>query len=420
MKRIRCFAFSFAFVVAVSGMSLTIIGSITGNVTGNGTARASVDLHTHAFMDRGAPILFDGHFFGPIRATKWSDALKFQTNPETVLQSGIQILVVALYAHPLARWDMRESVREQIRDAERFVRENPEFVIAKTPADARRALSDDKRLIVFSLEGASGILENDRDIEEFVDRLGIRIVTPVHFSDDFIGGPALLRGILKLLNPLAAVKSFFHPRDHESHVLCNPRGATPMGRAFIEKLIVHGVWIDLSHASDALVEDLAPILERKNLPWLVTHSVLRRHQGSERGVTDRIVRKIGSSGGMIGLMPSDVMLGGTTSLPEHCPKGCSREACAQGVHLLARQWVETLHMTPDAAITTGTDYNGTIDRLAPSCGVEKDMDREGLVHIGQHERIWQGLRTLGVPIREKHDERIERFVSAWEKVSKTR
>ena len=51
--------------------------------------------------------------------------------------------------------------------------------------------------MILALEGASGIIETDEDLAEFVDRDGIRIVTLIHLTDDEFGGAAFLKGYRK-------------------------------------------------------------------------------------------------------------------------------------------------------------------------------------------------------------------------------
>src|SRR5688572_4329306 len=81
----------------------------------------TVDLHQHPFMKTGLNWWFTGDFDGPLRARDWRSRFSSQINPEALARSGIGVVVVSLYAHPILAPNKRESIREQIRQAERFV-----------------------------------------------------------------------------------------------------------------------------------------------------------------------------------------------------------------------------------------------------------------------------------------------------------
>jgi len=78
-------------------------------------------------MEQTLNWLFFGDFFDPLSADSWKDRLSSKANPDTLDESGIGIVVVALMAHPLGAIDMRQSLREQIAAAERLVSERPNW-----------------------------------------------------------------------------------------------------------------------------------------------------------------------------------------------------------------------------------------------------------------------------------------------------
>src|SRR5207244_2903484 len=119
-------------------------------------------------------------------------------------------------ANPILTFSLRDSVRRQVRLAERFVREHPSWIIARSAAQAREALLSGKRVMILSLEGASGILESENDLREFVDQDGIRIVNLLHLTDDAFGGVAFLPGLHALMSPWAWLKGVFSPHHDES------------------------------------------------------------------------------------------------------------------------------------------------------------------------------------------------------------
>ncbi|MGE4105975.1 MAG: membrane dipeptidase [Bacteriovoracia bacterium] len=368
----------------------------------------SVDLHSHTFMDRAmASWAFHGEFNGPIEATSWKHRYRSQINPETIGQSGLAVSVVALYGHRLFHWDLREAVRRQIADAEAFVKTNPEWVIAKTPMDAETALATGKRMLVFSLEGADGILENEADLVEFVDQKGLRIVTPLHLTDDQYGGVAFLRGILVLASPWAFIKSLFSP-IYADGVRVNPNGLSERGQWLINALLKHQVWVDLSHASDAAQREIVPMLKAAKQPILYTHTMLRAYHGAERGITTAQLQDVAYSGGIVGIMPSHMMMEGTP-----LPEGRAPE-CDGHIPALAKQYNEMIDIVGPASVMFGTDFNGGVTRFSKDCPTHSRLDETGYVHAAHLPFVWEALAKNGGRTPPDLQVTARRFVDAWQ------
>jgi hypothetical protein len=211
----------------------------------------SIDLHSHLFMKRGLGWIFRGGAECPADSRafskSWRTRFRAKTNPELLDASGIGIVVAALYAHPLFIGNLRNSIRRQIDDAEAFVARHPRWVIARSPADARGALSDGKKVMILAIEGAQGILESERDLDEFVTERGVRIVTLMHFIDDRFGGAAFLKGIGAWLTPTGMFRSLigqiFGRARFEAGVRLNARGLQPGGLWLVGELARRGVWM---------------------------------------------------------------------------------------------------------------------------------------------------------------------------------
>ena len=255
---------------------------------------AEVDLHSHLFMNEGLTWIFRGDFFDEhLSATNWKNLLSSQANPRTLNNSDVKIMVASLYAaHPiLTPWGLREAVRRQIAQAERFVRENPEWILAKSPEETERALKEGKRALILSLEGASGILETDQDLEEFFN-LGIRIVTLLHLTDDQFGGCALVGGFTGALinfGPWFMGKKLW---SDGKLIRTNPQGLTQEGISFARKLIQKKIWVDLSHASDESLKALTPLLKEAGQPFLYTHNALRKYPNESGWIWELIYKDI--------------------------------------------------------------------------------------------------------------------------------
>jgi microsomal dipeptidase-like Zn-dependent dipeptidase len=358
--------------------------------------------------------LFHGSIDEPLTANSWDDRLSSKINAEALDASGLSVLVVALFAHPVLGGDMRAQVREQIDEVEAFTRTHPRWVIARDAAEARAALEAGRRVLVLSLEGASGVLESEEDFIEFVDRRGVRIVTPLHLVDDRYGGVATLAGTSYLANPLGVAERLL---DAQGKIEVSARGLTPLGRRLIAKLAARGVWIDLTHASDAALAHIVPMARAAGQPLLVTHAMLRRHRAIERATSDELLSEIAASGGIVGLLPSEDAFEAPKG--RICPSGCAAEACEHGVNAFAAVWADAARSLGADAVMLGSDHNGGMRHLRPSCGTGTSLDQpEGLWNVGQSAALFEALEALLVsrapraPLRAS----LERFLMAWGRV----
>jgi microsomal dipeptidase-like Zn-dependent dipeptidase len=368
---------------------------------------AGIELHAHLFMKEGMTWFFRGSFDGPLRATTWQDGLSSQANPATMDQSGLDVVVVSLYANPFFTLSLRDSVRKQIAVAHRFVTEHPNWIIAKHPDQAKAALAAGKKVLILSLEGTSGILENEEDYQEFIDRDGVRIVTLLHLTDDHLGGVAFLLSFRAWASPLAALNSLIHPhRDTDGNKL-NPQGLTEEGRKVARELIKRKVWIDLAHSSDASQKDLVPLLLEGHQPHLFTHTALRKYHHAERGINAEQLALVRETGGFVGIMPSEMMLKSTP------PTG----PCSGSVHALATQFREFSSVLGQKSISMGSDFNGGISHLKSSCNTGTDLDRNGFWNIGQTPALWQALKSLKVwEPQPAGQDSTARFLETWAKL----
>jgi microsomal dipeptidase-like Zn-dependent dipeptidase len=379
-------------------------------------AHGAVELHAHLFMKEGLSWFFSGDFNGPLQATSWKDRFSSQANPETLEKSGLKIVVASLYAHPLLTLSLRDSIRRQLDQAEAFVAAHPNWIIARSGIDAEVALAQGKRVIVLALEGAAGVIEDEADMAEFIDRRGIRIVTFLHLTDDFLGGVAFLRGAGSLASPVAWARNLFSGHRGEGDVKANDRGLSESGRKLLDAFVARGVWIDLAHSSDLSQKDLVPVLEKAGQPLLYTHTVLRSQHPAERAISDQQLADIKRLGGIVGLMPSEDMLKGTSVPADLCPAMQCPSGCEGGAHALAAQYRELAGKIGGAeGIALGTDYNGGIPHLRPSCGTGTVLDQEGMWNISQAGDVWKSLAKLGAPVPSE-EARVRKFLSAWKAV----
>ena len=382
--------------------------------------RSLVDLHAHYFFHDGMGLALLGSFHDPLKALTegltWRSRLTNKVNAETLEKSGVGLALVALYAHPLFLLSERNSIRKQIEEAQGFVREHPDWIIARDPQSARQARAAGKRILILSLEGMAGVLENEDDFREFIDQDGIRVVTPIHFIDDEIGGANLMPAPWLMLasNPAAALRAYASPHFDAIGVRTNPRGLTPFGRTQIEALIKRGVWIDFAHASDASQEQMLSLTDVAQQPLLYTHTVLRSAYRSERAISATQLTQIARRHGVIGLLPSDDMLKGTEVDPAYCDDPCraAGEKCQGGLPAFLTQYAQAQRAVAPAQVMIGSDIDAPLTFLGPACPAEKLQDPRGLADYGQLSVIGQALKNHS---RETGDP-VDWFLTAWERV----
>ncbi|MEZ4443084.1 MAG: membrane dipeptidase [Polyangiaceae bacterium] len=379
-----------------------------------------LDLHAHLFMKEGLGWLFRGSFDEPLKAHAWGDRLSSKANADSLDASDLGLVVVALFAHPLYVSDLRLAIRAQIEAAKAFVASHPRWAIARSPAEARALLEGGRRVLVLSLEGAAGVLDSQEDLRAFVEEEGVRIVTELHLVDDRYGGVAMLDGFQYVANPMGVVDQLLGGHHDADGTTVSRHGLSPLGRRLARELIARGMWLDLTHASDASFDELATLSESAGHPLLVTHAQLRRYRATERATSDRALRRIARSGGVIGLLPSEDALVDLEGEAPPCPAGCSAEACAGGAHAFALAFRHAARLLPAEAISLGTDFNGGMRHLRPSCGTRTSLDdAAGLYAMGQTAPLWAALRALGVEVPTRR-QRLEAFLAAWERVTAQR
>lgn len=366
----------------------------------------TVDTHSHIFMEEGLTFIFHGSFFEKLQATNWKSRFSSHTNVETLEQSDIGLLVIALYAHPWLT-NQREAIRKQIKLAEKFVNEYPNWVIAKNPHEAWNAYKKGKRIIILSLEAAAGVLETEEDIKEFVDKLGVSIVTLIHMKDDHLGGAAFMGSYKYIFNPIAWFKSFFNP-EFDRDIRLNPIGLSQKGEKLVKLLLKHKVWLDLTHASEKSYNQLLSILKKAKQPLLFTHLTPREFRRAESGISEEQLEDVRKSGGIVGINPSQELLRGDKKIREKYTDSFKR--------FIAAYKLISGKVGANATVF-GTDFNAPITHLSPpKKSTKTEIDKNGFWHIGQTKELWDALAKSGAETSQPRSKSIEYFLDTWSKV----
>jgi membrane dipeptidase len=158
----------------------------------------------------------------------------------------------------------------QIRE---MVARNPaSFELAKTAADAGRIAAAGRRVVYLSIEN-SYPLGTDLSLLDTFYRMGVRLVGPVHYSNNQFADSAT------------------DPRRRW-------QGLSPRGRQLVERANHLGMILDASHASD---DTLDQMMELSKTPIVLSHSGLKATLDHPRNIDDTRLRRLAASGGVIQL-----------------------------------------------------------------------------------------------------------------------
>ncbi len=218
---------------------------------------------------------------------------------------------------PLRTWTSRlERALYQARKLHRAVDRDDALTLVRTQADLaalseRRAQNADAMGTLLAVEGLHALEGDPAHVDTLVDA-GYRMMSLTHMHDNALGGSST--GLEK-------------------------GGLTAMGERALERMQAHDVTIDLAHASPALMDD---VLARVDEPVVVSHTGVRATCDSPRNLSDRHIRTVAETGGVIG-----VGLWGTAVC------GSTPAAAAR-----AMRHVATLVGVEHVAL--GTDFDGTV------------------------------------------------------------
>jgi acyl-homoserine-lactone acylase len=196
----------------------------------------------------------DGHLDIPRMRQGGLDAVFF-----SIWTTGTRPGAEAL-EHAIVQIDaVREAVRSRPRD----------LVLATTAGEIRRAHADGRIAVLLGVEGGH-MIADDLGVLRILASLGMRYLTLTHTK-----------------NTSWADSS----GDKPAH-----GGLTVFGRKVVAELNRQGVMIDISHVSDKTFDD---VLEISLAPVIASHSSMRAIANHPRNMTDDMLRRLASQGGVV-------------------------------------------------------------------------------------------------------------------------
>ncbi len=234
----------------------------------NGTPEGRVaQLHHDAF-------LFDGHNDVALKVLQGVDISRRREDGHLDLprmrEGGFDGGVFAVWIDPALPEPFRRSL-DGVRRLREYLEATPGFHPVLTAGDLDIARDRDEVAAVIGVEGGYGI---DDDLAA-VDRLaaaGMRCLT------------------LTWMQPTAWADASGKRPLHE--------GLSEFGQRVVDRLRRHGVAIDVSHASDRVVEQL---LDREDGPITASHSGVRAVADHHRNLSDHILERLARADSVIGI-----------------------------------------------------------------------------------------------------------------------
>ncbi len=141
------------------------------------------------------------------------------------------------------------------------------------------------------------------------------------------------------------------------------RGLSEMGKRIAAHVVARGGLLDVAHASDATLDDLAVIARAAHAPLVDSHTGMRALRATMRNIDDERLRVVAASGGVVGVSMHGGHIGRTPG--EHPTLA---DVADHIVHALAVGG-------PDH-VAIGSDFDGSIDPPAEADG----------------ESVWPALR----------------------------
>lgn len=257
---------------------------------------------------------------------------------------GVGVQFFACYIDKMQVLSPYAKAKEMIAFAKCEIAEAREQIeLARCTADIDTAEETDKIAAFLTIE-EGGALEGDMaHLQEFYEK-GVRLMTLTWNYPNELGYPNI------------------GYRDSD-------KGLSPFGREVVLEMERMGMIVDVSHLSDQGFYDVAELMTR---PFIASHSNARSITDHPRNLTDDMIRRIASAGGVIGLNFANLFLGNSP---------ISR--IADMVHHARHIY----HVGGAEILALGTDFDG-IDPAVEICDAS------------QLPKLWDALQKAGFTARE--------------------
>ena len=201
---------------------------------------------------------------------------------------------------------------------------------------------------LLTLEDAVPFGQDLGRLKEFYD-LGVRLVTLTWNHENSVGWP------------------------NSTNRTVMGRGLKPFGREVVEEMNYLGILVDVSHLSDGGFWDVVRLSKK---PFIASHSNARAVTSHPRNLTDRMIRAVAESGGVIGL--------------NFCPSFLSEKKISTVAGML-RHLHHIYQVGGEDVLALGSDLDGISGKLQlNSCDQIEYLARA----LRRHGMSWRVLEKL--------------------------
>jgi microsomal dipeptidase-like Zn-dependent dipeptidase len=156
------------------------------------------------------------------------------------------------------------------------------LVVVRSVADLERCLAPGGPVgVLLGVQGGH-VLEGDLANLARLRAVGVRMFAPAHVMDNALVGSSTGR---------------------------HAGGITDYGREVIAELEAQSIVVDLAHMSTEGIAGALPLLQR---PFVLSHTGLTECSEMSRNIPASLVADVGAAGGLVGIMLSTRLLGGST------------------------------------------------------------------------------------------------------------
>lgn len=260
--------------------------------------------------------------------------------------SGDSDLIVWLsivQGRPVSSWfDLTQRVLVQARSLQRYAQESQgqlHLITSKQTLEKYlQARQRNPKITagLLSVEGAQA-LQGDINNLETIYQAGVRMIGLTHFFDNEVGGSA--HGIKK-------------------------GGLTDFGKQLIKEMERRHILVDVAHASPRLVDHVLAIARR---PIIVSHTGVKGTCNNIRNLSDRHLKRIALSGGVVGIAAFKHAICGTTA------------------KAMARAIKYTVDLIGARHVALGTDFDGAVASIFDVTGLPLLVDELLKLGLTEHE-----------------------------------
>lgn len=331
------------------------------------------------------------------------------------------------------------AIQKQVEALHRFCARHADWMgLALSPSHARALVAEGKLAVVAGVEVDSldSVLGDRRAVSreglpegrvgailDWLRAAGVRMLTPLHLSDNSFGGAAIYDELFNLLNH-ALRGRYYAVRDAEGlafrlgpggrllqewaaiayyglkhwtrypsyrapaggHGHANARGLTPAGAHLLEEAMRRGFVLDVDHMSELTTDQALSLAEARDYPVVSSHSGFRElapspahtkarhkhaHEGQKTREQARRILRLGGVLAPISNQGDELVAFPGASVPNDCARSSLTWAQAY-LYAVALQ-----REVGRGGVAVGTDFNGLAQQPGPRYGERAAFGLDG-------------------------------------------